>query len=280
MDALDFNDGLIIPEVRNWSEEKYDYIQYYSRMFATGMKNKWDCRVYIDIFAGAGGAKIEGTKRVVPASPFLALEIPDPFDVYIFTESDQQRINALESRVERYHPNKDVRFVPGDCNEIVETIVAQMPTPSSKNRVLSFCLVDPCKMTDFRFSTIECLSTRFVDFLVLIPSFMDINRNRKWYTDNQCGYLDMYLGNNDWRERWKRHPKTRDSFGFFVAQEFGNSMKRLGYLFDTSEDMILVRSSDKNLPLYHLAFFSKSSRGIDFWRKARKSASAQKDLFL
>jgi hypothetical protein len=56
-------------------------------------------------------------------------------------------------------------------------------------------------------------------------------------------------------------------------------MKKLGYIFDTCEDMILVRSSDKNLPLYHLAFFSKNTRGIDFLRKARKSASAQKDLF-
>ena len=278
MNAPDFDDGLIVPEVRNWSEEKYNYIKYYSRMFAKGMKYKWDCRVYIDIFAGAGCAKIEGMTRVVPASPFLALEVPDPFDVYIYAESDQERINALRSRVERYHPDKDVRFVPGDCNDVVEAIVAQMPMPSSKNRVLSFCLVDPFKMTDFRFATLKCLSKYYVDFLVLIPSFMDINRNRKWYTDDQCKYLDMYLGNSDWRERWKYQEKTSDSFGFFIAQEFGNSMKGLGYLFETSEDMILFRSSE-NRKLYHLAFFSRDPRGLDFWRKARKHAPAQRDLF-
>jgi hypothetical protein len=89
----------------------------------------------------------------------------------------------------------------------------------------------------------------------------------------------MYLGNSDWREKWKKHPKTRDSFGFFIAQEFGNSMKKLGYLFENCEDMILVRSSDKNLPLYHLAFFSKHQLGLNLWREARKYAPKQRDLF-
>lgn len=40
------DDGLLTPEVGPWSDKKYRLIQYYAEMFSTGMKHKWDCRVY------------------------------------------------------------------------------------------------------------------------------------------------------------------------------------------------------------------------------------------
>ena len=50
-------DGLITPNVGIWNEKKYKLVQYYAGIFATSMKNKWDCRTYIDLFAGAGRSK-------------------------------------------------------------------------------------------------------------------------------------------------------------------------------------------------------------------------------
>ena len=43
--------------------------------------------------------------------------------------------------------------------------------------------------------------------------------------------------------------------------------------------MKLVRSTDKNLPLYHLAFFSRHPLGQKLWREAVKSSNPQRDLF-
>jgi hypothetical protein len=52
------DDGLLIPEVRRWSLEKYELVGSYCDIFSSGMKNKWHQRVYIDLFAGAGYARI------------------------------------------------------------------------------------------------------------------------------------------------------------------------------------------------------------------------------
>jgi len=53
------DDGLITPEVGAWADDKYRLVGNYAAMFAISMKKKWECQVYIDIFAGAGRARIE-----------------------------------------------------------------------------------------------------------------------------------------------------------------------------------------------------------------------------
>jgi hypothetical protein len=42
--------------------------------------------------------------------------------------------------------------------------------------------------------------------------------------------------------------------------------------------MKLMRG-DRNVPLYHLAFFSRHLLGSKFWQGARKAASKQRELF-
>jgi hypothetical protein len=40
-----------------------------------------------------------------------------------------------------------------------------------------------------------------------------------------------------------------------------------------------IRSNEKNLPLYHLAFFSKHPRGYQFWDQVLKYGTDQLSLF-
>jgi len=40
------DEGLTCPEVGAWSETKYRLLALYDQLFSTGMKNKWDQRVY------------------------------------------------------------------------------------------------------------------------------------------------------------------------------------------------------------------------------------------
>jgi hypothetical protein len=49
-----FDDGLYIPEVGPWSENKYEILHHYNHMFSTGMKNRFHNRIYIDLFSSAG----------------------------------------------------------------------------------------------------------------------------------------------------------------------------------------------------------------------------------
>jgi hypothetical protein len=51
------DDSLITPEVGAWAEDKYRLVGNYAAMFATSMKKKWECRIYIDKDCIRSGAK-------------------------------------------------------------------------------------------------------------------------------------------------------------------------------------------------------------------------------
>src|SRR6266481_8308703 len=103
-------DGLITPEVGAWAETKYGIVELYGELFSTGMKYKWDTRVYIDLYSGAGQSRIRGTSRLVYGSPLLALQVPDPFDKYIFCDEDGELMEALKKRTKRLKPDIDAYF--------------------------------------------------------------------------------------------------------------------------------------------------------------------------
>ena len=58
-----FDDGLYIPEVGPWAENKYEVLHHYNYMFSTGMKNRFHNRVYIDLFSSAGIARIRNSNK-------------------------------------------------------------------------------------------------------------------------------------------------------------------------------------------------------------------------
>jgi len=157
------DDGLFIEDVGKWAKEKYKYIGYYADLFSTGMKNKWDCLVYIDLFSGSGLAKIRKTERIVPASPLLALNVKNQFNRYIFCEINTGKIDALKERVSKISPAVDAHFIYGDVNDNVNAICSLIPKASKNFRVLSFCVVDPYNIGSLNFFTIEKISKSFVD---------------------------------------------------------------------------------------------------------------------
>jgi hypothetical protein len=69
-----------------------------------------------------------------------------------------------------------------------------------------------------------------MDFLVLIPSSMDANRNEQHYIRPQNRTLQNFVGNPQWRDQWNKEKSSGKSFEHFVAEEFGRSMCALGYI--------------------------------------------------
>jgi len=268
------DDRLLTPEVGAWAEHKYRLVWNYATMFATSMKNKWEARVYIDLFAGAGRAKIENTNQIVPASPLLALDIPHPFDKYIFCENEGEKRRVLENRVKRGYPDISADYIE-DANSHVEAIVNSIPKHRSGYRVLSFCFADPYNIKNLQFNTIKRLSDKYIDFLILLPTYMDAHRNVIPYIDKTNTVIEDFTGAHGWRDEWKVAEAKNMDFGLFVADLFGRQMKALKYIYTGLSDMVLVRSIDKNLPLYHLAFFSRNQKGADFWKEAKKYSTDQ-----
>jgi len=194
------DDGLPFSYVGAWTEDKHTLVALYDTLFSTGMKNKWPTRVYIDLYSGPGFVRVRGTSRMMIGSPLLALGVPDPFDKYVFCESDPILLSALEKRVNRLFPRALVRFVLGDCNEKIEEICANIPPPSKDHGVLSFCFVDPYDIS-IRFSTVRRLSSYYMDFLFLLGVHMDANRNLDHYINPNNSKIEEFLDLPHWRER-------------------------------------------------------------------------------
>jgi three-Cys-motif partner protein len=272
------DDGLPAPEIGAWGEEKYRHVQLYASLFIRSMRSKWDALVYLDLFAGSGRSKIRGTRRIVSASPLLILGISEAYDKYIFCEGNRTYAEALEKRCQRDFPDRKVAVTLGDANTSVKSIIAEMPRPGKSRKVLGFCFLDPFHMQNLYFSTIEGLSQRFMDFLVLIPSSMDANRNEQNYVQLRNKTLDNFVGNPQWRIHWQKEKAIGKSFEHFVVEEFGRSMQKLKYIDLGLKETVLIRSDDKNLPLYRLALYSKHNLGTKFWKEAKKYSNPQTDF--
>lgn len=271
------DDGLIIPEVGIWGETKYKLVGGYCEIFTTGMKNKWGSLVYIDLFAGAGYAKIKGSNRIIKSSALIALSISRKFDQYIFCEENEERMDALKNRVAKEYPDVKVQYVLGDSNQNIDTIISILSKENIGGGILRFCFVDPFSL-NLNFETIEKLSkVGKIDFLILLALLMDANRNFIYYIEENSTKIEKFIKNSKWREPFQKADIHSSDFIKFLSDQYDQNMKNLGYVEPV--DKHRVKIDDKNIPLYYLAFYSKNPRGNDFYKKIEKYLSSQQSLF-
>jgi three-Cys-motif partner protein len=244
------------------------------------MKNRWHNRVYLDLFSGSGHAIIRERQMRVLTSPLIALGVRDPFDKYIFCDRDPAKIDRLQARINRLHPNAQVEYVRGDANDRIEHIESLIPPHSRSNTVLSFCFADPFGL-DIHFDTVRRLgASRIMDFLILLALGMDANRNWSTYVQPGNSKVEKFLGNSSWRHRWASAQNQGKNPIRFLAEEYAAGMTRLGYLTPGLDRMCEVRTHDNNMRLYYLAFFSKGERGYEFWDEVLKYSTDQLGLEL
>jgi three-Cys-motif partner protein len=269
------DDGLFRGEdVGKWAEEKHALVSLYAKLFSTGMKDKWDERVYIELYAGAGHSKIKDASRIIAGSPIQALALEHPFDKYIFCETNSRALDALKIRVQKTAPHARVAFIEGDCNQHVGDILAQIPAHSAGHRVLSLCFVDPYDI-GIKFETIRKLADKYVDFLVLLALYMDANRNADNYVKAEAVKIDQFLGERTWREEWKSRQREGVQFPQFLAEEFSRSMEGLNYQPQPFYKMKPIKIAEMNVPLYRLALFSRHPRAYTFWDQVLKYSTPQ-----
>ncbi len=83
---------------------------------------------------------------------------------------ESEKLTVLKERVTHQYPEVDAQYIEGDTNENTDEIMDKIPKHYPGFKVLCFCFVDPYRLENLRFETIRRLATRYVDFLVLIPS--------------------------------------------------------------------------------------------------------------
>jgi three-Cys-motif partner protein len=271
------NDGLYIPEVGSWADQKYKLVGGYCEIFTTGMKNLWDELVYIDLFAGAGYARIKDANKIRMSSALIAMSVSYKFDKYILCEEDEKCFVALKTRVEKYYSDLNVEFIKGDSNKNINEIIKAIPKHSTEKKVLRFCFVDPFSL-NLKFATIERLANvGKIDFLILLALYMDANRNLFNYISENSTKVDDFISDISWREPFKTGKLPSKDFIKFIADKYDLNMKGLGYIELVKKH--LMKIDDIRVPLYYLAFYSKHERGNDFYQKVEKYLSAQQSLF-
>ncbi len=271
------DDGLFIPEVGTWGDDKYKLLGGYCEIFTSGMKNLWDNLIYIDLFAGAGYAKIKGTNKIRMSSALIALSVSHKFSKYIFCEEDEKCVTALKTRIKNHFPDANVEFIQGDSNKKIDEIRNKIPKHSKEEKVLRFCFVDPFSL-NLKFETIKKLATvGKIDFLILLALHMDGNRNLSNYISDNSKKIDDFVDDTSWRQPFKNGQLRTKDFIKYLSDKYDSNMQKLEYKEPAKKH--LVRIEDINVPLYYLAFYSKHERGNDFYQKVEKYLSPQQSMF-
>jgi three-Cys-motif partner protein len=195
------SDGLPVRCVGLWAKDKYFYLRRYFEIFTSAMKDRWKL-YYIDLFAGCGKCRIRENGEEIDGSALVSLSAKYPFKKYIMVELDSEAVNALKKRVEKTPYKDQVKIIPGDCNEKINEIIAEIP-----ERSVSLAVVDPTGL-HIKFETLQKLTEDLrIDLIITFPEGMDINRNLSKFIKQSHSILDDYIGDEGWRQLFPKHMK-------------------------------------------------------------------------
>lgn len=250
------DDGLNVPQVGVWSRDKYYFLGRYIDAFTTAMhkKNAWSALHYIDLFAGAGIVRLEGSKQLEWGSPLIAAQSPHRFTGLHFCEQNKNRYDALEQRARKLNGGSSLQILHGDANKVVGEIVEAIPSGA-----LSLAFLDPYGL-HLHFATLKRLARKRMDLIIFFPDHLDALRNCEFvYHDDPNSNLDVVLGRADWRDELARAP--RDKWADVLRRLYCNKIASLGY---TQFDFERI-SLPNGRPLYLLIFCSRSQVAAKIW---------------
>jgi three-Cys-motif partner protein len=252
------SDGLPARPSGPWIDTKHKLLSYYADLFATGMKNRWPSRVYLELFSGPGKCCIRDTSNEDLGSPLKVIE--HEFTKFVFTEVSAPAAEALAQRLEPFANSAQTEIWCGDCAEAIHRICIP-------DRSLTFAFIDPTGIGHAPFSLIESLRKKTrCDLLINVQHGMGIKMNVHQYTPDagEESALTQFLGHDGWK-RLPRH--NAKEFFVGVLDLYKQQLDKLGFNFTGREVLI---SNQQGTGLYLLLFASGHPRGKEFWEKSLK----------
>lgn len=244
-------------ETSEYVKRKHHYLRRYCNMVATAMKGKWHT-LYMDVMAGPGECLIRETGETCDGSPLVALQAFTAFSEYWFCEQDKSQAESLRSRVLERFPAAPATVVQGDWRQ-----TEIWPKSLYSSRTLALAFIDPTGVSQVPWEAVKRLSglPARMDILLTLQHGMGVRINIPHYLGSEDETaLDRFLGTDVWRDR-VRHGEDGT---IVVFEMYCEQMRKLG--FRTAEWQPVRIST--GAVLYHVCFFSRHERGMDFWRKA------------
>jgi len=276
-------DGLPARVSGPWTREKLTYIEKYASAFMTAMApkrktGKWAELVYIDLLAGPGRGIDRDTGAEFDGSPLRARKVVPAFDSLFFSDLNPRNIKALRQRIsEADSPRVNLRV--DDCHAVAKEVVSQL-----SGRTLGLAFIDP-EGFEVSFRLFQMLATRRIDVLFLFPSGIGIARNLRAFAKKAESPMDNLWGGREWRDlppaklaAGKRlNPEEALSLDKPWVLGFRSKMAKIGFQYQDEVDPYFT--NEKNVPMYHLLFFSKDAAGLTIWRGIKKiEPSGQRTL--
>ncbi len=276
------DDGLLMQPYGKWTEIKLDYLARYIEIFETAMRNKWEDRNYIDLFAGCGKIKIKKSGRILLGSPLIALHTLHPFTGYHFVDKSKRYSELLEKRCAASPVYKLVNIYTGDCNLVVAKILKDIKPNDNKSLNLAF--LDPYGFELHWDTVVKLASMKRMDLIIYYPQMGFTRYIHKASLEEGQTAVDLFFGGRDWREIYKgiegKRGLQRAMIDFYKSK-----LRKLGYseVFQGSEELgnePLISDRNRNISLYRLLFASKHDLGHKFWKEVvRRDAYGQRRLF-
>ena len=197
-----------------WTQQKLEvlskYLRAYRQIFTKNPRAKFFETSYVDAFAGTGIIPRPEPGGLVPelaeaeaefrkGSVRRALEIPSPFDHYIFIEKDQNKCAELDLIAKEF-AGLDIKIRNEDANDALLKWCASFDT--KRQRAVVF--LDPFG-TAVEWRVIEAIAnTKAVDLWVLFP-YAAINRmliNDRMPPKKWADRLTKIFGTSEWEKKF------------------------------------------------------------------------------
>ena len=172
------SDGLPVRLSGEWIRRKHHYLDRYCAITATGMKNRFSERVFLDVMSGPGLCRIKDSGEELSGSPLIAMK--HDFTKFVFVESDGDLATALEKRIQNHPKAKLSTVIHHDWTREV----AAGRLTFSEGLVVAF--VDPTGIKQAPWEAMKQLLTSNpkIDILATLQYAMGITLNLYQYLES------------------------------------------------------------------------------------------------
>ncbi len=212
------------------------------------------------------------TREFLDGSARIALQIPRPFDHYVFVERDPSRhaeLRKLKADFPQFAPR--IKPVNDESNQYLVTLCKSVDWLRSGRRAVVF--LDPFGMQVTWTTICAIAETKAIDLWLLFPLGIAVNRMLPKHGQISPGWrqrLNLMFGEPDWYQAFYEKYKTDDLFGgtsevtvkradySAIADYF---VKRLKTAFPHVAENPLPLVNSSNCPLYLLCFAAGNPKG-------------------
>ncbi len=217
----------------NWTANKLhalrEYLIQYMKIFTVSTKASYYKTIYFDAFAGGGFSSEKKGQSITPelfdkteltevkqfrkGSPLIALDIPRPFDVYIFNDNDPEAVSSLENLRSDHRLRDRIKITRDEANKSVIEFCNN--TDWARCRAVLF--LDPYG-AQVNWTTLEHVAdTKAIDMWLLFPLGQAVVRmltKNEPPPDHWASCLTRLFGTDEWRTKfYSASNPQRDLFG-------------------------------------------------------------------